>query len=486
MSTIVIDGLNEEDFRRSIENRLREGMAVAAIERLRPLLAPYAGPGGILPERFLTIEAKDLVLSGWDDLREAVRRHDLPGRRVSALSITFAWPGEDAPEPDEDGRLQPCIETSYYSDNAYPFSQSTRNDLLEGYSFYGCSWSGDCEASDRSLLLLGIDDLHGALAQLEARLLTCEEPDEDSVRAGSLGACLLSALLVQSIAERIARDGLPRPLCVMAGSSGVYPYFDAPVVGMPDRSEKFSAERDGFNEPTVQAIYGASIEVPTPRYSSLLMTSIPKARKRAVLVLDHDDDEVADRLARLRHLTHPEVDDGEQWHDDMPDAPEPDRLRAAASDTPLLARKPAKKPPDFRDMLSPCAVEPLAGASPPRENAEPDELTAPAMSLTPTEPLLGPGFTLLEPDLQQRLQDLLAGKRLPTVQTHWPEPVLPAGQPALRLPEKSGQPEEPGVAISKVEEPARPIWQALRPGAHARMAQWLRGKAAALRTRFSS
>ena len=71
VSTIVIDGLNEEDFRRSIENRLREGMVGAAIERLRPLLKPYACPGGLLPERFLTVSANDLVLSGWDALRDA-------------------------------------------------------------------------------------------------------------------------------------------------------------------------------------------------------------------------------------------------------------------------------------------------------------------------------------------------------------------------------------------------------------------------------
>ena len=428
MSTIVIDGLNEEDFRRSIENRLREGMAGVAIERLRRLLAPCAGPGGILPERFLTIAAADLVLGGWDDLGQAVRRRDLPGRRVSALSIAFAWPDGEVPEPDADGRLRPYLETSYFSDNAYPFSQSLRDDLLEGYSFYGCSWSGDAEASDTAVFVEGIDDLHGALARLEARLLASDEPDEDAIRAGSLGACLLSALLVQAVGERIARDGLPRPLCVMAGSNGVYPYFDAPVAGMPQVAPGEAAEPEVVAE--------ISIGAPAPRYSSLLMASIPHARKRAVLVLDSCEDEMANRIARLRRLNHPGGEDGASRREAEPAAPGPDMpdpLPATASDRPLLAHKPAQKPahkptgqtPDFRDMLGPRNEVPSADAPPP-----------PARQ----EPLPGPGFALLDADLQQRLQRLLAGNTLPL------------------------------TAAPKPDEPDQPD----RPGARARMRAWLR------------
>ena len=96
------------------------------------------------------------------------------------------------------------------------------------------------------------------------------------------------------------------------------------------------------------------------------MTSIPKARKRAVLVLDHGEDEMADRLARLRNLTHPDGEDGAPRHDSLPAEPAhdmPDMLPAVASDSPLLARKVAKKSPDFRDMLGPREVIPAADAA---------------------------------------------------------------------------------------------------------------------------
>jgi hypothetical protein len=345
VTTIAIDGLNEEEFRRSIEGRLRRGQIDEAIERLRVLLRPYAGPGRILPERFLTVCAADFALVGWDQLGDRVRRHDRPGKLITALQIAFGWPGEDVPQPDAEGRLHPLIEVGYYNDDAFPFSASARDDLLDGYSFYGCSWADDSQASDNALSLVGIDDLHGALAELEARLLVSEEPDEEEIRAGSLGACLLSVLLFQAVKDMIASAGLPRPLCVMAGSNGVYPYFDAPVVGMPEN---------------VRLAAGGEVElgpehaVPGPRYSSLLVTGIPRAQKRAVLVLEESEEEMGVRIAKLRGLAHGDGS-GEPAKQDVP-------AKAAIFPVPggplLVKKHPTHKHSDsadwdFRDMLGP-------------------------------------------------------------------------------------------------------------------------------------
>ena len=72
-------------------------------------------------------------------------RHDRPGHPVTALSICFAHPPENAPAA---AAARPWFETTYYSDTAFTFSQSTREDLLGGYSSFGCDWAGDGEASD--------------------------------------------------------------------------------------------------------------------------------------------------------------------------------------------------------------------------------------------------------------------------------------------------------------------------------------------------
>ena len=151
MTTIAVDGLNEETFRRSIEARLRQGLTSEAIAKLRALLRPYAAPGGVLPERFITVKASDLTLNGWEQLGETIAQHDRPGHPVTALSIAFGWPGEELPQPDPEGRLAPLLETGFFSDESFPFSQSAREDLLDGYSFHGCTWADDCEARDNLL-----------------------------------------------------------------------------------------------------------------------------------------------------------------------------------------------------------------------------------------------------------------------------------------------------------------------------------------------
>jgi hypothetical protein len=380
--------LNEEEFRRSIENKLREDRAGAAIARLRTLLEPYVGLGRILPERFLTIDSVDLVLGGWELLGDAICQYDRPGRPVTALSIAFGWPGDDGPQPDAAGCFRPHIETSYFNDDAYPFSQCGREDLLDGYSYYGCNWAGDAEATDAVLSLEGIDDLHTALAALEARLLASVEPDEDGIRAGSLASCLLSVLLFQAVSEQIAGNGLPRPLCITAGSNGVYPYFDAPVAGMPEDA-RLAAEAQ-------LDVIEAGQAVPAPRYSSLLMTEIPRAKKRAVLVLDESEEELADRLAGLRSSRHAEGENPETRGEAIPATPAPELVEAASlalGNEPLLAKKPDRGASDIREMPP---LEAWAPAMEPAPSGRPAEFE-PTLRATGKETPPRPGSAPLEP-----------------------------------------------------------------------------------------
>ena len=479
MTTIAIDGQSEEDFRRSIESDLRHGRDSAAIGRIQKLLAPYAGPDGILPERFLTVTAADLALRGWSFLGDSIARHDRPGRPVTAISIALGWAGEEPPEPDAQGCLNPHVETGYYNDAAYPFSQSGRDDLLDGYSLHGCNWAADCEASDNALSVDGIDDLHGALVLLEAQLLASEEPDADAIVAGSLGACLLSALLFQAVGQRIAADGLPRPVCVTAGSNGVYPYFDAPVAGMPESARR-AAEKAEEEE--------ADTGVPGPRYSSLLMTGIPRAQKRAVLVLAETEGEMAVRISRLRG--HGEGGDGDSQVPAPPPLPEP--LPTALPASPLLSKKTPQHSWDFRDMLGPppsgseavpepepepewldepadlAAAEPSPDEGPeaapdaapqwseaswdePEDEVE-DELEVQAELVQPSpefpDPQAEPGFALLHDSLHDRLESLLS-PQVPLTLT--PPPPAPAQYDQVVV-------EQPAEAESWPEQAAGLAW----------------------------
>ena len=139
--------------------------------------------------------------------------------------------------------------------------------------------------------------------------------------------------------------------------------------------------------------------VPVQRYSSLMVTSIPRAKKRAVLVLEESNDELTVRLAGLRNLHHSGREESEIKHEIVPESPAFDEPEPVIADGGLLlAKKPPKVSSDFRDMLGP-----------------------------------------RDPDLQQRLQSLLA--------THAPAAPLTLREPAA-VAESAPVP----------DWPAEPVW----------------------------
>jgi len=318
VEAITIDGVDEHDFRHSIEDMLRSGEVDAAAKKLRSLLEPYTGEGGILPSRFLSVCSDDVVLAGWDSLEEKLAEHDRLDHPITALGIAVADPREAGRRPDADGRLSPCIETSFFSDNAYPFSEATREDLLDGYSRQGSQWQGDYEACDTVLGLEGIDDLFGAVAQLEARLMDSDEPAPEEIQAGSLGACYLAVIVHQAVRDAICSNGLPRSMCVMAGCNGIYPYFDAPVSGNPDvaggdRVEPRPYADVVFPSDDVEPRADASAES-VQEEASLLGLVSRKGRKKPVITLDRDEADEAARLDEFMAM-HSLSDNGRQGHD---------------------------------------------------------------------------------------------------------------------------------------------------------------------------
>lgn len=228
--TVPIDGIEENEFRRDIETLLREGRCDEAAVRIRPLLARVSGEGNVLPHRFLTIEPSDIVLEGWNALGAKLEAYDREAHPITALGIDLAEPDRRDAGTAPDGALAPRIETAFYCDAAYPFSQCDRDDLLDGYSSYGTEWQGSAEYVDDTLSLPCLADLYGpvhALGRDDPSGLPATPAEQE---AYVIGACYLSVLIHQAVRAAIASPGLPRPLAVLVGSDEIYPHFDAPVL----------------------------------------------------------------------------------------------------------------------------------------------------------------------------------------------------------------------------------------------------------------
>ncbi|MCB2047351.1 MAG: hypothetical protein KDE32_03895 [Novosphingobium sp.] len=227
---IIIDGLEEHAFRRSIENMLRNGRADEAVERLKKLLPECAGEGKVLPGRLLELSPEDINLAGWDRLADRVNEYSRASTPITAIGIGIGDPADLGIEPDAEGNLRPPLATSFYSDATFPFSETDRADLLEGYSAFGCEWQGDHDRIDDTLAIEGIDDLYGAIVRLENDVANSDDPDSEDIRAGAIGACYLGVMVWQAARRAVIEKGLPRPMAILLVNSDAYPFFDAPVM----------------------------------------------------------------------------------------------------------------------------------------------------------------------------------------------------------------------------------------------------------------
>lgn len=297
MDTITIDGMDEDAFRHSVEDMLRHDQIDQAVARLRGLLEPYAGAGGVLPERFLTVSAEDVEFAGWQRLADRLHNHDRPNHAISAIGVTLADARALGGPGPSNGRMSPFIKTFYFSDEAYPFSIATRDDLLDGYTRDGFEWEADYQATDATLSITGLDDLYGAIVELEDRLFKTASPGEEEIRAGTLGACYLAALIHQSLRRTIREKGLPRPMCVLSACDGVYPFFDAPVAGA-DECEAVAADAVP-DEVQFSADDEEEAEDAPAGEASLLGLISRKGTKTPVLVLAEDDAREATRLTEM-------------------------------------------------------------------------------------------------------------------------------------------------------------------------------------------
>lgn len=226
LAEATIGDLGEREFLREIEDLLRTDQVDQALARISMPMARHCQAGGPLPASLIGLTPDDIELDGWSALEPRMREIDREGYPVTALGIEIADPAEAVAEGP-----RPLIETCFYTDSAYPFSECDREALLEGYSSYGTEWQGACDVCDATITVRGLEEAWTAVTELgESLRASGTAPDERHLQAFTLGASYLAALIHAAVRRTVEREGLTRPLAIFVAGDGCYPGFDAPVI----------------------------------------------------------------------------------------------------------------------------------------------------------------------------------------------------------------------------------------------------------------
>lgn len=232
MQRAFADDTERRAFAKRLEAMLREGEPEAALALVHQGLAVMADNRLPIVDIALATDPGALVLTGWDDVAQAISSEEARGKTITALGIDFSWPGHVGLQPDANGQMAPHIETNLYADlNDMAFSKASRADILEGYSRSGSRWQGCFVEIDDLIGVEGLSALYGPVAEAGDR-----DSDDAAGDAYVLAACTSAILLHIAVKRAIAAGALPRPMAVLVGSNEDFPFFDAPVVSVDEAS----------------------------------------------------------------------------------------------------------------------------------------------------------------------------------------------------------------------------------------------------------
>jgi hypothetical protein len=220
-----------------IEELLRDGEADLAAERLEVGLEALEDVGHPIAGFCRAVTVDHIELLGWDRLAQRLSELDARGAAITAIGIDLSCHGDAS--PDALGHHEPFLETNFYSDQNFPFSACSRNELLAGYETASNGWQGGFEDIDQTIATRGLDELNAAVAELEHACRTGQNDNGIDHDAMLIGSAFMAVRLHQAVKARIMADGLPRAVVVIVGSNESFPFFDAPVITRDEYAKLF-------------------------------------------------------------------------------------------------------------------------------------------------------------------------------------------------------------------------------------------------------
>ncbi|QVM82333.1 hypothetical protein [Novosphingobium decolorationis] len=236
LAEVTIDSAENKAFRRSIEDMVRSQRADEAADMLRDMLTGVCSAQGPLPAEFLNTRPEAISFTGWNLLADAIWKLDQCGEPVSAVSLDLS----PHTISDEDG--EPVLATRFFFDTSWPFSECTREELLEGFNDYGSAWHNDhADAEERVVGIDGLGTMADALAALHMANTARETPNATALQAELLGTLYMGVLFHLAVEDKARRTALPRRMALLAVSESPFAALSTPVLANCDAPETPSA-----------------------------------------------------------------------------------------------------------------------------------------------------------------------------------------------------------------------------------------------------
>ncbi len=237
---------------RSPDGRAAADAAISALIRAGRLVEAETWLTGALSEHpgavataCLAVPPDGVTIRGWDELDADLTRLVRGGHHVSAVGLNLSnYHDTDA---DDWWDKEPAVEVTAYTDEHFPFSTATLQEMLAASATYAAPWTGAGLGQDEvHPRVSGLRGVNGALLRHQEERGRTFETDDDL--AAYLGWWWQHLRFRQAVAGHLDAHGLALTVPVLAGSHDVGPWLVTvhPVMRESEhhaRTEELLAER---------------------------------------------------------------------------------------------------------------------------------------------------------------------------------------------------------------------------------------------------
>lgn len=216
----------------------------------------------------LSLKADAIVTTGWDKLSVEVAKL-ADKKSISVVGLDLSSHVEN-PE-DSNGWIEPGLETSYYSDEAFPFSTSGIDEILAVTGGGSTPWQGRFVDIGWAIEITGLAQLHSKIHEFE------EEMDTSRGLDVAIGMSYLILNFHRSAVRDARAQGFPHAMPILLGEHD----FGGPYI---DSAYRIETVRDYLSE--VEDAKRADKQAARQRVRKQAETLIDEMRERRQHVLD--------------------------------------------------------------------------------------------------------------------------------------------------------------------------------------------------------